>query len=106
MVEIARGQPDAIVLRIQKMLEKYGADHPRAKISLYRRGSFSVRIRIIDPEFKGVSRSDRHRIVWKYLDELDDEAEADICMLVPLTPDETERSGSNLEFEDPTPLVL
>ena len=102
-IHIARGHSDAGIEQINAVLKGYEHDHPRAVIDIYRQNSVSVRIRIIDPDFRGLERSERHERVWKYLEKLPDEAQADVSMLVPLCPDETEKSFANLEFDDPLP---
>jgi len=106
MAQLTYGKSDKITRKISKSLEKYESEHPHAQAALYRRNSVSVRVRIIDPEFEGISRPDRSRLVWNYLDELEEDVQADINAVILLTPDETERSMANLEFEDPTPSVL
>ena len=100
-VQITRGATDSIVDQIAAALEAYTADHPLAEAAVYRHDPVSVRVRVIDPDFAGVGRSERHTAVWRYLDAVPDEVVSDISMLVPITPDERTRSGSNLEFEDP-----
>ena len=97
---------DAVIESIRTALLAYQYDHPSAEIELDRQNPASVRIRIIDPDFAGMSRVDRHARVWKYLDQLSEEDEGDISMLVLVTPDETSRSTANLEFEDPVPSLL
>jgi hypothetical protein len=105
IINILRGQSDAVIERIKSVLQAYQRDDPDARIDLYRQNPVSVRIRIIDPDFAGLGRVDRHGRVWKYLDRLSEEDEGDISMLVLLTHDETNRSPANLEFEDPVPSV-
>jgi stress-induced morphogen len=105
-IRVPRGNSDAVIEQIKSVLHSYQEDHPAARIDLYRQNPASVRIRIIDPNFAGMSRVDRHARVWKYLDQLPEEDEGDISMLVLLTPDETSRSTANLEFEDPVPSLL
>jgi stress-induced morphogen len=106
VINIPRGESDAVIERIKSVLSSYRKDHPAARIDLYRQNPASVRIRIVDPDFVGMSRMDRHGRVWKYLDQLSEDEEGDISMLVLLTPDETSRSMANLEFEDPVPSML
>jgi hypothetical protein len=48
------------------------------RIDLYRQTPVSVRIRIIDPSFAATTRSERSKAVWKDLDALSDDAQADI----------------------------
>ena len=50
----------------------------------------SVRVRIIDPAFREMSRADRSDLVWNYFDALSEEVQSDISMLVLLTPSESE----------------
>jgi hypothetical protein len=102
-ISISRGKTDELLEQIRSALELYQRDHPDARIDLYRNDACSIRVRIIDPRFRRMSRTDRHDLVWKYLDSLPDEAVADISMLVLITPSEAKTSGSNIEFEDPIP---
>jgi hypothetical protein len=102
-VSIPRGESDAIIENIIDSLRAYEADHPNAQIDLYRQNKVSVRVRIIDPDLASQDRIERHKYVWRYLDSLDDESVSDITTLILLTPDETERSFANFEFEDPVP---
>ena len=101
-----RGATDGILDEIGKVLVSYQRDHARARIDLYRQNSASVRVRIIDPDFSGSSKRNRHSLVWKYLDPISEDAQADISMLVLLAPNEVEKSMANLEFEDPVPSGL
>ena len=64
-INVARGNADEIVKRIMAALGTYQADHPRAEIDLYRQNSVSVRVRIIDSAFQGMSRPQRSDSVWK-----------------------------------------
>lgn len=105
-ISIIRGESDLTIDRIKDALERYQADHPRSQIDLYRQNPVSVRVRVIDPEFEGRGRVERSDIVWNYLKSLTDECQSDISMLVLLAPDETEKSFSNMEFEDPIPSIL
>ena len=105
-VKILRGVSDEILEQVIAVLRKYESDHPDAVIDLYRQNSVSIRVRIMDPAFRGMSKKQRNDLVWDYLDTLADEAQGDISMLVLLDPSEREKSISNLEFEDPVPSVL
>jgi hypothetical protein len=100
-IKIRRGQSDEVIEGMIEALRAYAADHPNASIELYRQNSVSVRVRIVDPDFEGCSKSDRHKEAWKYLNSLDDEVQADLSSLILLTPQELDRSLANLEFEDP-----
>lgn len=102
-ITVARGKQDKILDQIIEALRSYQNDHPHARIELYRYNKFSVRIRITDAGFAGQTRSERSKAVWKYLEPLDDEAQADITSLILLAPGESGISLTNLEFDDPTP---
>ena len=97
---------DKDVKQILDALEAYTAHHPRAVVEAYRRNSASIRVRIVDPDFKGIDRIDREVPVWAILDTLPEEVKADISMLVLVTPPEAKKSGASLEFEDPAPSLL
>lgn len=101
-----RGKSDDIIERIVAVLLTYGKDHPGAGIDLYRQNSVSVRIRIIDDAFQGMSRPDRSDLVWKYLMSLSEDDQSEISSVILLTTDETERSFANFEFENPVPSKL
>jgi hypothetical protein len=101
-----RGNTDKKLLSIKAALQFYEQDHPAAAVELYRQNSISVRIRIIDPSFEGMEKSDRHSRMWKYLEKLPEGLQSDISMVVLLTPKEAPRSLANLEFEDPSQSVI
>jgi len=105
-INIPRGEIDPILEEIVTVLRPYEVDHPRAKIDLYRQNSVSVRVRIIDPDFAGKSRPERSQAAWAYLDRLTDEAQGDLSRVLLLTPEETQSSFANLEFDDPVPSEL
>lgn len=105
-IEIPRGKADKVMKRIMEALRSYQADYPKAQIDLYRQNPVSVRVRIIDPGFKGKGKLDRSQIAWRYLNELPDDVQSDISTLLLLTPDETKKSFANLEFDDPIPSEL
>lgn len=105
-VTIARGTTDGVIDAIRDALAGYEKDHPQARIDLYRQNSVSVRVRIIDPEFQGRSRSERSIDVWRYFGGLVDDVQSDISTVLLLTPDETKLSFANLEYEQPIPSKL
>lgn len=100
-ITIPRGCSDPVMDAIIAILEQYQADHGSAQIEIYRQNVVSVRIRIIDPDFCGQSKSQRNHAVWDYLDRLPEEVQGDISMLVLLTPAERKSSFASLEFDDP-----
>lgn len=95
-----------ILEKIIEALELYESEHPHANIDLYRQNSVSVRIRIIDPDFSGLGKSQRSQIAWRYLGTLAEDVQSDISTVLLLTPDETTKSFANLEFNDPIPSRL
>jgi len=105
-INIPRGESDEVIDRIVEALRAYEADHPNARIDLYRQNSVSVRVRIIDPAFAGRNKIERSTEAWKYLNSLPDDVQSDLSTVILLTPEETERSFANLEFEDPIPSTL
>lgn len=105
-INVSRGESDPIVDRIIVALEAYAADHPAARIDLYRQNSVSVRVRIVDPDFAGRNKVERSKMAWQYLNELPDDIQSDISMLVLLVPEETKMSFANLDFSDPIPSSL
>jgi len=103
---IARAVSDATLEQIVAVLKAYQAEHDQARVDAYRQNSVSVRIRVIDPDFQGLEKSQRHAAVWRLLEQLPEDIQADISMLVLLAPSETASSLANLEFEDPVPSRL
>jgi stress-induced morphogen len=77
----------------------------------YRFNSASIRVRIIDDAFEGMSEIEREQMVDPILEQLPDETQADIMLLLTLTKKEaTARFGKhslvNLEFENPSESAL
>jgi hypothetical protein len=75
-------------------------------VDAYRYNSASLRVRVIDPVFQGKSQAQRDRLVSRLLDRLPVPIQADIVMLVTLTPNEARDFGGsfleNLEFDNPS----
>jgi len=99
-------QNDAQMQQVLDSLAEYLDSHPNAQISARRQNSVSIRVRIIDDDFRGMDRVDREPAVWKLLKSLPEDILSDITMLLLLTPQEAERSLANLEFNDPIPSRL
>lgn len=79
----------------------------------YRYNSASIRVRVVDPRFRGMSVEQRDAVVEPHLAKLPERTQADIVTLLTLSPDEitgpdvSSRSLSlNAEFEDPSPSEL
>ncbi len=79
----------------------------------YRYNSASIRVRVIDPRFQGLSREQRDAMVEPYLDTLPPETQQDIVTLLTFAPAELELTPKtfreytlNNEFDDPSPSKL
>jgi stress-induced morphogen len=106
MTIMIRGKSDRALTAVKKGLLDYLREHPHAQIDLYRYNALSIRIRVIDPEFAGMRKTERHDLVWGYLEKLPDRIQGDISMVTLLSPEEVPRSLGNLEFENPTPSLI
>jgi stress-induced morphogen len=96
---------------VQKILEmlrrEYKPHHPKAAIEAYRyKNLFSIRIRVVDPDFAGMSIAQREKLIWAILDALPEDIRADISMVLLLTPKEKRDSLLDLEFEQPSETML
>jgi stress-induced morphogen len=72
----------------------------------YRYNSVSLRVRIIDPRFRGLSAIEREKMVLPHIEGLPKKIRDDITILLLLAPEETSTSMMSLEFDDPTPSRL
>jgi stress-induced morphogen len=103
---MVRGNSDNNLDQVLVALGKYEGQHPAALIEVYRQNSVSIRVRVVDPDFAGISRADRHEIIWRFLEELPEEVQSQISLLILLTPEEAGKSLANLEFDHPIPSRL
>jgi stress-induced morphogen len=98
---------DKQVRDIRAILRRdYGAQHPGAKIDVYRYNSASIRIRIIDSAFAGKTIPEREEMVWPILEGLPERTQSEITVLLVVTPGESKHSMMSMEFDDPTPSEL
>jgi len=74
--------------------------------SAYRYNSASIRVRVVDERFAGKSMAEREDMLLPLVHQLPDDIQADITLLLLLTPDEAPDSLMNLEFLDPSPSML
>jgi hypothetical protein len=79
----------------------------------YRYNLASIRVRVIDPRFEGLSFEKRDALVEPFLDQLPEETQQDIVSLFTFAPSElvlgkkpTREFMSNMEFEEPSPSML
>ena len=92
---------------VETALKPYLERHPNAQLDSYSQNSVSIRIRVIDPDFDGLDRGKRHDLIWDYLEKaLPEHLIQQVTVLLLLTPDETDTSYSNMDFEDPIPSNL
>jgi stress-induced morphogen len=107
MAGIVRGDADAAVQALKSALDAYEAEHPGAEAALYRYNPASIRLRVIDRRFKGMTKSRRHADVWDFLAaRVDEDTLADVSQLLTLAPSELKTSFANAEFDDPVPSNL
>lgn len=104
MAEIVRGPRTAVVDSLKAVLDEYERQHPGAVATLYEQNSASVRVRVVDPKFAALSKSQRHDQVWDFLAaRLSDDLLQQISVLLLLTPAEQPSSIMNIEFDHPVP---
>lgn len=104
MAKIVRGNADEAVEALKDALDAYEVEHPDAEASLYRQNSASIRIRVIDRRFEGMTKSRRHDDIWDFLaSRVPEETLSDVSLVLGIAPAELRASLINLEFEDPTP---
>jgi hypothetical protein len=95
---------DQAVRKIQDALRRhYQPLHPQARIDVYRYNSASIRIRVIDPDFKDKDMTERDDEVWVILKKHVPTPPLDeVNLILLLTPAETKTSLMNQEFENPS----
>src|SRR5438874_908755 len=83
------------------------------KVDAYRYNSASIRVRVIDTRFEGLSPEKRDKLVEPCLAVLSERTQADIMSLFTFAPSELKEPGKisreyllNVEFDDPSPSML
>jgi stress-induced morphogen len=100
-------QADKLLLDIKAALDQYEHDFPGSEASLYRQNSGSIRVRVVDDRFGGMSEANRDDAVVSYLAQrLPEDTLQEISILVLLPRRDLASSFMNLEFNDPTPSRL
>jgi stress-induced morphogen len=97
-----RGPTDPYMEAFAAALRPYTDEHRSAEVEIFRYSPVSIRVRVIDPDFRGKSRSQRHHTVWPLLYPLDEEVLGELTMLLLITPEERTSSMANRDFEGPT----
>src|SRR5947209_14362760 len=102
-----RKMVDAHSRAVVALLEReYLPRHPKATVEAFRRHRYSLWVRITDPDFARKSIAEREDMVWPILEQLPEEVQANLAMLLLLTPAEREKSIMSQEFDDPSPSLL
>jgi stress-induced morphogen len=92
---------------IQKALKPYFDQHPRARLDMYRRDKFILRMRIIDPDFDGMTQEQRDDLIWDMLyKNLHEDLLQELSMVLLLSPREVKESMVNIDFEKPQPVTV
>ena len=96
--------------RVEDLLLRLGGFE---RAEAYRYNSASIRVRVIDPRFEGMSLDARDALVEPILAQLPEETQSDIMSLLTFAPSELVQSRKtareyalNVEFEEPSPSVL
>ena len=94
---------------VAQVLRDAGFDQADA----YRYNLASIRVRVVDRRFEGLSTEERDAMVEPFLDGLPERTQADIISLFTFAPSELDSSPRtlkellmNTEFEDPSPSRL
>ena len=95
--------------QVEEVLRQAGFD----KVDAYRYNLASIRLRVIDPRFEGLSTEKRDAMVEPYLEQLPEQTQADIISLFTFAPSELQQTPKtfreflmNTEFDDPSPSIL
>ena len=96
------GVSDPMTEAFADQLRGYAASHPNAIVEVNRKSPVTIYVRILNPEFSGQNRVERHKEIWPLLRGLPDETLSELGMLILLTPEEklTSQSSRNFETED------
>ena len=94
---------------VEDLLRKAGLE----KVDAYRYNSASIRVRVIDSRFEGLSIEKRDAMVEPHLESLPERTQADIINLFTFAPSELQQTPktlreflNNMEFENPSPSML
>ena len=89
--------------RVESVLREEGFQ----QVDAYRYNSASIRARVIDSRFEGMSIPDREDLVFPVVETLPKEIREDILLLLTMAPSELRGRNRhllvNLEFEHPLP---
>src|SRR5204862_1194307 len=74
--------------RIEELLRKAGFE----RVDAYRYNSASIRVRVVDQRFEGLSRERRDAMVEPHLEQLPERTQADITTLFVFAPSELQQT--------------
>jgi stress-induced morphogen len=91
---------DRVTERVERVIrEKYTPAHPNATVKAYRYSGWSIRVRVVDPDFEGKTFVERETELFPILRAFPDRDQERITMLLTLTPEESARSPLSAEFD-------
>jgi stress-induced morphogen len=93
------GAEDARVQQLAKAMGAWQSEHVRSEIAVKRVNDFMVNIRVIDPDFQGMNRGERHDKIWEILETVPDEIVEEVSVLLLLTPSEANRPFADAAFD-------
>lgn len=95
--------------QVEEALRKAGFE----QVDAYRYNSASIRVRVVDSRFDGLSPEKRDEMVEPYLAKLPERIQADITTLFTFAPSELQQAPNtfreylmNAEFDNPSPSML
>lgn len=95
---------ESLVTEETQLIENLLRDAGYSGVQAYRLGPFSVRLRIRDPRFQGLSRVARMKEITPWLRRLPEEIQEDLIFVLPIVPGEEslpQFQRMNVEFENP-----
>jgi hypothetical protein len=93
------GERDSTVGEVAEVLEHYQSLHPAAEIDVYRYSPVSIRIRVVDPDYQTLSRSERSKLFWPILRRLPEDPLSEVSLVLLIPPEEKETSPVSREFD-------
>lgn len=83
-----RSGSDSDLKIVWQALGEYPDKHPLAEVGVFRRRQDAIAVRIIDPDFQGMSLKERNDRIWDHLATVSDEITEQITVLLLMTPAE------------------
>jgi hypothetical protein len=84
-----------------------------AQVDAYRYNVATIRVRVVDPRFEGLTADERDDLVEPHLERLPEETQSEITTLLTFAPSELRKGPKSLresflnkEFEEPSPSIL